>query len=66
MVWVGGVAANPGVMETNRGDVRVFLRKACGSRTAGLEGTELCQQVVASCGEEPVWDETLACLPEQP
>jgi hypothetical protein len=64
VVWVGGVAANPGVIEANRGDVRVFLGNVCGSRTAGLEGTELCQGVLASCGTEPVWETTLACLPE--
>ena len=33
--WVGGVAANPGAIETNRGDVRVILGNVCGSRTAG-------------------------------
>lgn len=59
--WVAGVAANPGAIETSRGDVRVFLGDVCGSRTAGLDGTELCQQVLASCSEEPVWEMTLAC-----
>ena len=61
VVWVGGVEANRSVMDWKRGDVRVFLGNVCGSRTTGLEGTELCQQVLASCGEEPVWEMTLAC-----
>ena len=60
--WVGGVAANPGAIETRYGDVRVFLGNLCGSLTAaGLAGTELCRQVHASCGTEPVWETTLAC-----
>lgn len=62
--WVGGVAANPGAIETNRGDVRAFLGNVCGTPTAGLERPELCRQVFASCGEEPVWEMTLACLPQ--
>lgn len=61
--WVAASEANPGAISDGV-DPLVFLGNVCGSLTAGLENTDLCQQAKAACDTNESLANSLVCLPE--
>lgn len=61
--WIAGSEANPGAISEGVKPI-VFLGNVCGSLTADLEDTDLCQEVRSLCDTDDEVFMTMACADE--